>query len=399
MTTTVAGAPTFDVTALADRIRQSATSFRVIGAGQWLDAGRPVAADAQPLSLAHLSGVVEYVPGDLVITVGAATTLAELDRITAEHGQWCGLDPFGSDAGTVGATIATASIGPRAMAHGAPRDQLLGLHYISGDGTAATAGGRVVKNVAGFDVVRLQCGAWGTLGVLTEITLRCFARPAVDDTMALPLPAAPLARAELLDTLRSPALAPLAMVLLDAAMSGRAALPPVPHVVLRLGGNAPSVAAQRALCASLGDLQQLPTTVWQLLRAMDDDATAVARISARPARLDETWVHVDRALDAAGVPAHAVRRVALPDRGIVRVAIDGAHDAALTALIAHLAPAGGATRWERLPPSCWPFVRSEIDDALSQRVRRAFDPSGRLNRGILGTLLGAAPDPHGALHP
>jgi FAD/FMN-containing dehydrogenase len=399
MTTTMASAPTSDVTALVDRVRESTTSLRIIGAGQWLDAGRPVATDAPPLPLAQFSGVVEYVPGDLVITVGAATTLAELDRITAEHGQWCGLDPFGSDAGSVGATIATASIGPLSMAHGAPRDQLLGLHYITGDGTVATAGGRVVKNVAGFDVVRLQCGAWGTLGVLTEITLRCFARPTVDDTMALPLPAAPLARAELLDTLRSSALAPLAMVLLDATMSARAALPPAPHVVLRLGGNAPSVAAQRALCATLGDLQQLPTSVWQQLRAMDDEATAVARVSARPARLDETWAHVARALETAGVPAHTVRRVALADRGMVRVAIDGAHDAVLTALIAHLAPAGGATRWERLPPSCWPFVRSETDDALSQRVRRAFDPSARLNRGILGPLLGTVQDLQGPLHP
>src|SRR5439155_9619738 len=100
-------------------------------------------------------GIVEYVPGDLTLTARAGTTLAEIRDATAAEQQWLALDPHGSDDGTIGATVATASAGPLATAFGTPRDLVLGVEFLTGGGALARGGGRVVKNVAGFDLVRL----------------------------------------------------------------------------------------------------------------------------------------------------------------------------------------------------------------------------------------------------
>ena len=158
--------------AVAARVRDARatrTPLRIVGARQWLDAGRPCRA-ANELSLVALRGVTEYERGDFTITARAATPLAEIDAVTAREGQWLALQPFGSADGTIGATIATASWGPLASAYGTPRDQLLGCEVVTGVGEIVRAGGRVVKNVAGFDLSRLMTGAWGTLGAITEVT-------------------------------------------------------------------------------------------------------------------------------------------------------------------------------------------------------------------------------------
>src|SRR6187455_2321196 len=122
----------------------SATPLRIVGSGTWLAAGRPLDA-AQQLSTRELAGVIEYVPGDLVITVHSGTTMQEIAHETAKHGQWLALDPYGSadslDTGTIGATIATASQGPLALGYGRARDLILGLSFITGDGTTVRAGG------------------------------------------------------------------------------------------------------------------------------------------------------------------------------------------------------------------------------------------------------------------
>ena len=145
--------------------------LRIVGAGTWLDAGHPVSA-TRTLSLADDRGIVAYSPGDLTITVRAGTTLAEIAEALREHGQWLALDPEGGMEVTIGATVATGSYGPAATLYGTVRDQLLGMTVVTGRGEIARPGGRVVKNVAGFDLTRLMTGAWGTLGVITEVTLR-----------------------------------------------------------------------------------------------------------------------------------------------------------------------------------------------------------------------------------
>jgi glycolate oxidase FAD binding subunit len=171
--------------AVADVIRHAAahdTPLRLAGSGTWQHAGGPFVAQS-PVSLAKLTGVIDYEPGDLVITVGAGTTLQELQAATTPHGQMFALAPYGSAQGTIGAYVATSSPAPLALGDLTMRDLVLGLEVVTGTGERIRAGGRVVKNVAGFDLVRLHIGAWGTLGAVTEVTLRLHAIPQVDAIM------------------------------------------------------------------------------------------------------------------------------------------------------------------------------------------------------------------------
>lgn len=159
---------------VAELVRDAASAgdaVRIVGAGTWLDAGHAVHAK-RTLSMADDRGIVAYSPGDLTITVRAGTTLAEIADALRAHDQWLALDPDGGDRVTIGATVATGSYGPAAVLYGSVRDQLLGMTVVTGRGEIVRPGGRVVKNVAGFDLTRLMTGAWGSLGVITEVTLR-----------------------------------------------------------------------------------------------------------------------------------------------------------------------------------------------------------------------------------
>jgi glycolate oxidase FAD binding subunit len=150
-------------------------SVRISGRGTWLNGGYPVRA-VRTVSLADDTGIVEYTPGDLTITARAGTTLRELDATLSEHEQWLPLDPMGGEDITVGGIVATCSYGPLAELFGTPRDQVLGLTVVTGVGEVLRPGGRVVKNVAGFDLTRLMIGSWGTLGIVTQVTLRVRGR-------------------------------------------------------------------------------------------------------------------------------------------------------------------------------------------------------------------------------
>jgi glycolate oxidase FAD binding subunit len=164
-----------DVIAVLRDAIAGADPVRVMGRGTWLTMGTAVPA-ARTLSLARDSGVVAYTPGDLVITVRAGTTFTEIDAVLNEYHQWLPMDPDGGRDVTIGATAATGSYGPLAEIYGTPRDQILGMTVVTGRGDIIRVGGQVVKNVAGFDLTRLMIGAWGTLGVITQVTLRVRAR-------------------------------------------------------------------------------------------------------------------------------------------------------------------------------------------------------------------------------
>lgn len=232
----------------------AARALRIVGAGRWSNAGHTVNAH-DTLSLASLRGVVAYRPDDLTITVEAGTTLDDIDAATRERRQWCPLLAWGDDEGTVGATLATATTGPFAEALGRPRDLALGIEAVDGTARKIVAGGRVVKNVAGFDLTRAIVGAWGTLAVITRAHLRLRPRPQVDETLAFTprdgfpvLPAAPLATFGLSPTLASQLGVP------DARW------------LVRLGGNAAAVAAMRSTLGSTGQVRPLDANVWSLVR-------------------------------------------------------------------------------------------------------------------------------------
>ena len=241
-------------------------------------------ANAEPLHLDAFSGIVEYEPGDLTITVGAATTIAELDAVTAANTQWCPLSPWGGDDGSVGATIATATGGPYAHALGFPRDLVLGFECVDGTGKVLRPGGKVVKNVAGFDLVRLMTGAWGTLGAITQVSLRLRARPAVDETWFVA--ADPSRATEVQLALRRSATPPIACEVLDGG------------VLVRIAGNAAFVSAARASVQSQGVAQPRDGAAWAELRKTARRRAPKTALSAEVRALNES---VRRAFDPAGI--------------------------------------------------------------------------------------------------
>lgn len=237
--------------------------LRVRGAGTWMDAGLPVPV-GDVLALEGLRGIVAYTPADLTITVDAATTLAELDAATRPHGQWCPLLPWGDDAGSVGATVATATTGPFAAQLGRPRDLVLGVDAVDGVGRVLVAGGRVVKNVAGFDLTRALTGSWGTLAVITRLHLRLRSRPAVDETWAIA--AAPGMSEALRDLVRGP-YAPLAVLALapdDAASLGLAS---DCGALVRIGGNRAFATASIEALRGAGRLTPVESDRWDRVRS------------------------------------------------------------------------------------------------------------------------------------
>jgi glycolate oxidase FAD binding subunit len=160
-------------------------SFEIIGHGSKRKFGRAARADAV-LGMRAFAGIVKYEPEELVMTVGSATPIAEIETALIERNQMLGFEPadigplFGEPAGsaTIAGVAASNSSGSRRVKAGAVRDHVIGCRFVNGDGEAIKAGGTVIKNVTGFDVARLMCGAFGTLGALTEITLRVVPRPA-----------------------------------------------------------------------------------------------------------------------------------------------------------------------------------------------------------------------------
>ena len=377
-------ASTADVAARIRDSGESGRSLRVIGRGRWLDAGRECRAD-DALALDALEGVTEYEPGDLVLTARAGTSLAEIARVTAREGQWLTLDPSGSPDGSIGATIATASAGPLSSAFGTPRDHLLGCEVVTGAGDVVRSGGRVVKNVAGFDLSRLMTGAWGTLGAITEVTVRLRARPEVDHTLAVLVDRG----GEDITTaawrwLRASPFTPLAAELCSAALARLIGAGDRTVLLLRLGGNAALVTAAERAVAELGDTRALDADVWDRLRVSEPAGAAVVRLGGLSSRIGDLWAAASSAAERAGGFAHATL-----ERGVVRcvLPVDPAEEenGRLRGMIAEL-QSGGSRIAERLPRAIWDRFPSPAADALSREIRRAFDPLLMLNPGILGEL-------------
>lgn len=150
----------------------------------------PVAADRVAIDTRAHAGIVEYEPNELVIVVRTGTPLAEVEQAMASAGQMLAFEPphFGADA-TVGGALACGLSGPRRPYAGALRDYVLGAKVIDGKGEHLSFGGKVMKNVAGFDVARLLAGSFGTLGVLTEVAFKCLPLPQAQQTRVFELDA------------------------------------------------------------------------------------------------------------------------------------------------------------------------------------------------------------------
>ena len=168
---------------LVRELHRQAAPWQPAGLGSRLSWGPPVAAGSSTVSCSRLSGIVEHSPGDFTITVQAGTPLVELQAELAHHRQWLALDwpwgsgPSGETSGSLGGLVARGLAGGLRQRYLGVRDQLIGIELIRADGTRARAGGKVVKNVAGYDLMRLFTGSWGALGLITSVTLRTLPVP------------------------------------------------------------------------------------------------------------------------------------------------------------------------------------------------------------------------------
>ncbi|MGB3513514.1 MAG: FAD-binding oxidoreductase [Microcoleaceae cyanobacterium] len=164
----------------------------------------------------RLNRLIEHAVGDLTVTVEAGMKYAELQETLAKTGQFIAIDPAYPETATIGGIIATADTGSLRQRYRGLRDMLLGISFVRSDGQIAKAGGRVVKNVAGYDLMKLFTGSYGTLGIISQVTLRVYPQPEASGTVVLVGEADKIAKAT--QTLLSSALTPIAIDLLSTQL-------------------------------------------------------------------------------------------------------------------------------------------------------------------------------------
>lgn len=368
--------------------------LELLGRGTKRVLGRPVEA-AHILDLSKLSGIGVYEPAELVLTAGAATPLAEIEATIGAAGQMMAFEPpdwgplLGKEAQgqSLGGVLSCNLAGPRRLKMGAARDHLLGFSAINGRGEAFKAGGKVVKNVTGYDLPKLLCGSYGTLAALTEVTIKVLPRPEEDSTLLILGLDDRQAIAAMTEALNSPheisAAAHLPASCADLVPGAGGSV-----TALRVEGPKPSVAARvaalRVLLGRYGELADLAgDRIW---RDIGDARPfvgladrAVWRVSLAPSAGAALVEDLQRELD--------LRHFYDWGGGLVWLGVAGAADGGARALRASLKGQGhatlirGAEALRREVPVFEPLAPGLA--ALTRRVKAGFDPRGILNPGRL----------------
>lgn len=194
------------------------------------------------VSTQRLNRIIDHAVGDLTITVEAGTPFADIQTTLARAKQWLPVDPAYSEQATIGGIIATSNTGSLRHRYRGVRDLILGLTFVRSDGEIAKAGGRVVKNVAGYDLMKLFTGSYGTLGVITQVTLRVYPQPEASQTVILSGGAGELQTAT--QTLLSSTLTPVAVDLISPQLAQTLGLKDTLTLVVRFQSISPSVTEQ-----------------------------------------------------------------------------------------------------------------------------------------------------------
>ncbi len=366
---------------LAEMVRAANAPLRIEGGGT---RGMAARVEGEALSTAGLSGISLYEPGALTLVAQAGTPLAEVEQALAKEGQRLAFEPMDhrgllGSAGTptIGGVVAGNVSGPRRIQLGACRDFLLGVRFVDGGGRVVKNGGRVMKNVTGYDLVKLMAGSHGTLGVLTEVSLKVLPAPAATGMLVC----------EGLED--APAVAALSAALGSPYEVTGAAHVPGPdggaaRTMIRIEGFPNSVGYRleelRKLLTAHGDFapQSDPETVlsaWEAVRDVRDFAEAsgnVWRLSVKPS-------------DAPGIVASLNGVQAIYDwgGGLVWLRVpEGFDDARIRAAVdargGHATLVRGRSNLPAFHPAAGPTA------ALEAGLRARFDPRGRLNPGLMG---------------
>jgi glycolate oxidase FAD binding subunit len=355
------------------------------GAGTRLGGGNPAARVDVVLTSAAMTAVTEYEPADLVISAMAGASLAQLAETVGPHNQFLALDPAVSTRSTVGSTVATGSAGPLRFAHGTPRDQTLGLEIVTGDGRVLHFGGRVVKNVAGYDVVRVMTGSRGTLAFITRVSMRLKPLPEADRTAVVQADSFS-AIADIADAIMAAKLDPAAIEIVSEPL-GRQLFGTSGWLLLaRMHGNPDAVgdAVERTRTVAGAALVDVAdgATCWRHLTALEAAAAVHIRFANLPSLLRDTAA---TALDTAELGRLDQVCVALhAGDGIVRVmAAEAVAPAAavITDARAALAKRGGTLIVERLPGAACDAFGQADNMKLMTGIKQVFDPAGILGGG------------------
>jgi glycolate oxidase FAD binding subunit len=379
-------------------------TLEIVGGGSKRAVGRPVQTDLT-LDLGAIRGITLYEPQELVLSAKAATALAEIEAAVAAHGQQLAFEPMdcaailGGVAGraTMGGTLAANLSGPRRVKAGAARDHFLGFNAVSGRGEAFKSGGRVVKNVTGYDLCKLMAGSWGTLAALTDVTIKTLPRPETEETVLVRGLSPAAAIAAMTSAMMSDCDVSAAAHLSEAV----AARIPAPEIAgaaaavtaLRLEGFAPSVADRRRSLESLlrpsGEVATAGASSSQRLWKSVRDVTPFAAATVGTERpLWRLSTAASRAAEMATRIAEQAQVEALLDwaGGLLWVMFESCEDAGAAVVARAVAVFGGHATLMRAPAS----VRAALDvfarqepalAALTKRIKDGFDPKGVLNPG------------------
>ncbi|MBA5779239.1 glycolate oxidase subunit GlcE [Stappia sp. F7233] len=368
--------------------------LEVISAGTKRDFGRPVQA-GHVLDLSGIAGIVDYEPAELILTVKAGTPLAEVEAALDERGQELAFEPMDygpllageAGRGTIGGMVGANLAGPKRLKHGAARDHILGLEAVSGRGEIFKAGGRVVKNVTGYDLPRALCGSWGTLALATEVTFKVLPKAESEATLIIAGLAPQEATEAMTRAMGSSAEVSSAAFLPGGLAAGQGLSGDA--TLLRLEGFGPSVDYRfESLVRLFGKdakierLDQAASkALWKALRdcmPFAEGAGPVWRCSVAPTA-------------GAGLVADLSRSLAVDafqdwSGGLVWLRMTGSDPQAEAVRAAVKRAGGGHATLVRADSSLRntipPFEpQSEALAALSQRLKAQFDPSGILNPG------------------
>jgi glycolate oxidase FAD binding subunit len=339
------------------------------------------------LSMGRLTSVLRYDPEDLVLSVEAGMTLADVQAVLAGHGQRLPVEAPGGDGATIGGLLALGLNGPRQLGSPTLRDLLLGMTVALTDGTVAKSGGMVVKNVTGFDMGRLHVGARGTLGVITSANFKVLPRPETEATViaAFGDPAAgPSPAFAAFDRLRSSTLRPVAGdVVVEEGIT---------RLAVRFEGRGGAVERQiRAAAHLLGSGTEMiaapnaSRSWWERhveRLGFADSCQTVLRFDARPRAIADRACQVAAGLGRQGIEKW--RLVCSPGLGTLWLHLGSTDQEPVIGLVAGLSSLGGALTVLSGPPTLkgrlWSVAVGEprpIDSALRQQ----FDPNQILNRG------------------